>query len=65
MPGPEETRLIQALTGSKHGKVGDGAKEWAACAQTLRRVATRLATTSMTIPHGEAGAQTVQAMNSA
>ncbi|GAB2445958.1 hypothetical protein GCM10027062_28750 [Nocardioides hungaricus] len=65
MPGPEETRLIQALAGTKPGNAGGGAAEWEACATMLDRVANRLDRASMPIPFGEAGAQTAEAMDAA
>lgn len=65
MAGPEETRLIRALTGAEPGRAGGGAREWDNCATMLDRVASRLETTAMPIPIGEAGAQTAEAMNAA
>lgn len=65
MPGPQETRLVQALDGARPGNVDGRAFEWSKCADILRTVSGRLAVAEMPIPEGEAGEKTAGAMNAA
>ena len=62
MPGPEETRLIQALDGTHPGKADGGSVEWSNCAELLERVALSLSVAELPIPPGDAGAETAGAI---
>ncbi|MGB0100754.1 MAG: hypothetical protein WBP61_10790, partial [Nocardioides sp.] len=65
MAGPQETRLIQAVTNGQPGNIQARAFEWSECARMLGEVADALAKESMPTPVGEAGTRTAEAMNSA
>ncbi|MEP9363994.1 hypothetical protein ABLE68_13580 [Nocardioides sp. CN2-186] len=65
MPGPQETRLIQALQGARPGNVDSRSYEWAKCADILRTVSGQLDQAEMPVVAGEAGEKTASAMNSA
>ena len=65
MAGPQEHRLVQALSGAESGIIDGGADAWQTCASLLRNVAANLATTSLPVPSGDAGAETAAAMNAA
>ncbi len=65
MPGPQETRLIQALDGARPGNVDTRAYEWSKCADILHTVSGRLDVAEMPVAAGEAGEKTAGAMNTA
>ncbi len=65
MPGPEEQRLIRALTGAESGKAFGLSGDWIKCSDVLTTVATRLRVAEMPIHGGDAGALTKEAMKTA
>lgn len=65
MAGPEEQRLIRALSGAAPEALDVHRDEWNMCAGLLVAVARQLQATELPIPDGDAGGLTASAMNAA